>query len=264
LEQLALEDNRMKSIGLGILLLLCGQFGMFRNPDNAPVPVFIGAMIIGLLLFLVGARQARLIEHEDSPPGIKPYTVRVKPAFLVVSIAFICWTTARSLQPHVSFWEQLLTWFVAIGMFCASFGHYPGAQPKTNRRGLERDSVICIALLLAGLLIHTIALGQTPALFDQDEALFANEGVKLGLNQFLVSPFAPGLQSHPFLFQGLIGLSISIFGQTVFAARLVSAIFGAAGIAAIYLLGKELFGIQTGLFAALFALAWPFHVLFAR
>ncbi len=254
----------MKYIVLGMILLCGGQLAMFRNSDNAPVPLQIATMFVGVLLFLWGARHTPLTENERVPIGTEHRSVHVKKVFLLASIGLICWTTIRALQPHAYFWEQIATWVAAIGMLCAAFRSEPDAHAAIDKSVRRREYFLLLSLLLGGLFVHTFDLGQTPALFDQDEALFANEGAQIYSNQFVVSPFAPGLQSHPYLFQGLIGLSIALFGQTFFAARLVSAVIGAVGIPAIYLLGKELFGWQTGLFAALFALGWPLHVLFAR
>jgi len=202
---------------------------------------------------------------ESGSPADKPERLipRLRMPLLILSIALFGWTALRALQTGISFWEQSGTWLAAISLFVLAIRRTPITSVLNESK--HADTLLIVVLLLfGGLLIHCINLDTTPALMDQDEALFATEGAALVRDGFSVSPFAPGVQSHPYLFQGLIGLSIALFGQIFFAARLVSALLGAAGVPAVYLLGKALFGQRTGMFAALFMLAWPLHVLFAR
>ena len=58
---------------------------------------------------------------------------------------------------------------------------------------------------------------------------------------------------HPPLFQVLMWLSYQACGYTEWAGRLPSAMAGIIAIAAIFLLGRELFGRTVGVYAALFA-----------
>lgn len=56
---------------------------------------------------------------------------------------------------------------------------------------------------------------------------------------------------HPPVYQTLLWLWYKVFGFTEYAGRSLSAIIGILGIITIYLLGKELFNKQVGLYAAL-------------
>ncbi len=247
----------------GVILLCGGQLAMFRNPAGAPVPLQTAAMLVGLVLFFCGVRGVPLTER-DSPANKPVRSIpRLRIPLLIVSVALFGWTALRTLHAGISFWEQIGTWLAAIMLLVLAIRRTPVAFTLNPSERADK-LLIVVLLLIGGLFIHCIDLDATPALMDQDEALFATEGAALVRDGFAVSPFAPGVQSHPYLFQGMIGLSIALFGQTFFAARLVSAMLGIAGVPAVYLLGKALFGETTALFAALFMLAWPLHVLFAR
>ena len=256
-------------ISVGLMLLFGGQLAMFRNPQNIAMSLPIATMAIGLLLFLIGAQRAIVVTPEtnadpsDLPASSDSTQVRIKRIPLALSLGLLLFTVYRTVQPGVSFWEQLTSWLLAIGALYFAIKPLPvksAAEPSKNRI----EVAIVAALLIGGLLMHIPGLGSTPYMMDQDEAGFANQGVSVYAKHFAVSPFAPGVQSHPYLFQGLIGLSIAIFGQTLFAARLISAIMAAAGVLAVYMLGRELFGRRVALFGALFLLTWPLHILFAR
>jgi len=245
---------------ISVALLYGAQLAIFRNAQNNPVPFQLALLTVGLLLFFYRIRKMDFTVLFYQAFSIQTARSKVKLSILVLAVALIIWTCVRALQPSISFWEQLLTWIAAISALLFSIRDGSGSAIKWR----SLDTLIVSVAFAAGLLIHTVQLDTLPRLMDQDEALFAMDGVTVSKNQFTVSPFQPGLHSHPYLFQGLIGLSTLIFGQTIFAARVMSAVLGAVGVSAVYLLGKELFGRPTAIFAALFILTWPFHVLFAR
>ncbi|MFN0195505.1 MAG: ArnT family glycosyltransferase [Planctomycetaceae bacterium] len=57
--------------------------------------------------------------------------------------------------------------------------------------------------------------------------------------------------------------AVSLFGESLFAARLVLAFVGTLACGAVYLLGKELFHESAGLFGAVLAAVMPTFVLFS-
>lgn len=69
---------------------------------------------------------------------------------------------------------------------------------------------------------------------------------------------------HPPLFFWTLHVSQRIFGETPFAARLPSALFGVLAVFAVYLIGKELFGEREGLFAALLLAVTTNHLYISR
>lgn len=69
---------------------------------------------------------------------------------------------------------------------------------------------------------------------------------------------------HPPGYYLLLHYWQAIFGDTDFALRLLSAIAGILGIVVIYWLGKELFGQNTGLWAAAITAIMPYHVFYSQ
>lgn len=140
-----------------------------------------------------------------------------------------------------------------------------GQAYARDKQAIEWKEWVLIGLLfVGGLAARTINLGSVPYLMDQDEAKFATEGAELRVENFLATPFEPGVDSHPRIYQLMISVAVGLFGPTLAAARLPSAILGALGVPAVYLLGREIYGWRTGLVAALFMLPWAYHVQFSR
>lgn len=253
-------NRRSILIFIGLALLCGGQIAMFRNPKNDPIVlpwVIAGA---GFILFFVGSLpilkttpdDLTATSSQDTP--LLPYIRRI---LLAIGVGLMLLTTLRAIVPGINFWEQLATWGIGIGLLVISVR-------GDERPTISPDLLIFALLTLAALVIRVTNLNNMPNLMDQDEALFAMDGVNILTRNFAYSPFMPSFHSHPILFQGLIGASISVFGQNFAGARMVSAVMGSLGIGATYLLGKELFNRRIAVFAALFMLAWPFHFLFAR
>jgi 4-amino-4-deoxy-L-arabinose transferase-like glycosyltransferase len=76
--------------------------------------------------------------------------------------------------------------------------------------------------------------------------------------------FTTGWFSFPSFFSFLQSLSIRVFGQSIAALRIPSALIGALTVAGTYLCGKKMFGQRAGLLAALFLSAFHFHIHFSR
>ncbi len=69
---------------------------------------------------------------------------------------------------------------------------------------------------------------------------------------------------HPPLFYMLFKGALALFGTTEFGARFFPAVLSILGVAAIFLLGKALFGRQVGLAAALLLAVNPVHIWLAQ
>ena len=69
---------------------------------------------------------------------------------------------------------------------------------------------------------------------------------------------------HPPLYQSLLWGWYHIFGFNEFSGRSLSAIIGSIGIFAVYLLGKEFFNKEVGLYAAILASINHFLIFFSQ
>jgi 4-amino-4-deoxy-L-arabinose transferase-like glycosyltransferase len=72
------------------------------------------------------------------------------------------------------------------------------------------------------------------------------------------------IDQHPPLYYLLLHLWSALHGDSPYAVRLLSALFGAATIPIIYLIGKRLSGAVVGVVAAVLLAFSPFHIYFAQ
>lgn len=247
------------------VMFVC-QLILFPDPARGSVD---GAFLLMAGLALpAGLIAYRHFQLQDQPPpghgaSQSRRVPRLRLSWLALSVGcslYVTWRTAFSFAGvHAA--EYLLVWGIGIGVFLLA----AAAPAEHDDHPLRAAEYGLIAVLFAlALFIRIYQIEELPYILDQDEARFALNGVGVRQLNFADSPFKPGVHSHPQLNYILIGLSTSFLGETLVGARLPSVIFGAFGIPAIYLLGRELIGWRGGLIAALFALTWPFHIIFSR
>jgi len=250
-----MRSLRLGAFGAGIFVMFVAQAAIFRNPQNQSVWGWLALLSAGLVAVVASAGRNiffNLVERTDP----QPTRLLIRWKWCIIALVLALLLSWRSLQ-IVSFVECMILWLASMLALARAF--------DVRLAALPRDELLIFAALFASaLLLRAIDLNHTPYLLDQDEGIFALDGVAIQQGGFQINPFAPGAQSHPNLYQAWIGLSLQLFGQTVGAARLPSALVGALGVPAVYLLGKELFGRSVGLASALFMLVWPFHVQFSR
>jgi len=116
-----------------------------------------------------------------------------------------------------------------------------------------------------------IALEQFPIYFFTDEAIHPVLGVELiqrGWHDYLGNFLPPYFQNGQFwnlsLSVYLHAITATLFGKSIFIARATSAIISIAGAAAIALIGKLIFKIQSWWLAPLFLAATPAWFLHSR
>ncbi|MXN92576.1 hypothetical protein GR160_15210 [Flavobacterium sp. Sd200] len=69
---------------------------------------------------------------------------------------------------------------------------------------------------------------------------------------------------HPPLYYYLVHFFMSVFGNTAYAARFVSVLFGVGGLVALYYLAKELFNKNVALLAVLLISINHFHIYYSQ
>lgn len=126
------------------------------------------------------------------------------------------------------------------------------------------------AILLLAAVLRLAWLGELPAGLSHDEAVKGYDAWSIlhtGRDQYgsrLPLVFrALGDQREAVLPYAIV-LSEAVLGPTDFAVRLPTALAGIALVAAIFALGRELYGSRVGLLAALFLACSPWHVQVSR
>jgi 4-amino-4-deoxy-L-arabinose transferase-like glycosyltransferase len=255
--------------GLGLALI--GQLQMHSDPGHNHALGNWLLIAIGLAVLLAVARTWHFAgESATLVAPAEPQRLHFKIIWLVVSIGLIGHVTWQTVfSPKANLFEHLTLW--ALGMLTFVFAVSPQRRstqanyvepiPTRNRIG---ECILLLVLFILAFMLRGINLDREPHLFDDNEAMFAREGAFLSVTGFQVSPFRPGVHTHPYIYQAMVGLSVQLFGMNMVGARLPSALMGALTVVAVYLLGKELRDSRAGLIAALFLLTWTFHVVFSR
>ncbi len=254
--------------GLGLMLL--GELQIFRGLTDAGFTAGLPLTALGLFMVVWSTRNALWEQSELALWNVaaRSQPVRIRPGLLgwaLLLMGVVGWLETQ--QPDTALWEYLLVWGTSIvALVVAVLPRRTQVAPLVDESPFLRwEYIALIGLLLGALAVRTIALNNMPYMLDQDEAALAREGAAFAyLNHFQVSPFEPGVFSQPNAQAILIGLSTLIFGKTLFAARIISALFGALTVPSVYLLGREVFNRKVGLVAALFMLGWAFQAHFTR
>jgi len=142
------------------------------------------------------------------------------------------------------------------------------AKERTTDQGklyTRRRLEIAALLTLWGLAIalRLINLGEIPYLLSGDEGSMGMEAYHL-LREGRLNPFGTGWDSHPALYFYTLAIFLRLFGHTVFALRLGSALAGALTVPITYLLARRMFGTTVALASALFLAGYHLHVHYSH
>jgi 4-amino-4-deoxy-L-arabinose transferase-like glycosyltransferase len=261
------------AILLGALALLFdGEFQIFRGVPSQVSSGGLVVMALGLVLLLAVIGSGMLNTVPDlalDASRIESGSVQIRFGWLGLSLVLTAWVMWRSTQRPVEAYlvEYVLVWSLAILTLAMAVlsSQKMGTTTADTRPFLRWEYAALLLLLVGSLAVRGINLGTVPALMDQDEAAFAQEGTALAITYHLqANPFEQGQYSYARGYELLIGISTLLFGKTLFAARLPAMLLGAFGVPAVYLLGRELFNRTVGLLAALFMLGWAYQAFFSR
>jgi mannosyltransferase len=115
------------------------------------------------------------------------------------------------------------------------------------------------AITLIGGLLRIFQLGTKGMWLDETFSVWlANQGVG-DMLQWIVK-----IDQHPPLYYFLLHYWVALYGDTPYAARLLSVLFGTATIPIMYLIGKRLSGPVMGLVAAVLLAFSVFNIFYAQ
>lgn len=139
-------------------------------------------------------------------------------------------------------------------------------KPHPRDLFFGRATVRPLALiLLLALALRLVLLGERNLWYDEAFAiLFASKGLSAMLYGTLTPVAGGAADIHPLLYYTLLDGWMTLFGETAFAARLLSALLGVATVAAVYGLARDLFDARVGQAAALVTALAPFHVQYSQ
>ncbi len=121
------------------------------------------------------------------------------------------------------------------------------------------------AFLLLALALRVVNIQARTLWYDEAFAiLFAKSGWAAMVNGTLTPVESGAADVHPLLYYELLHIWIRIFGSSVAAVRLLSAVLGTLTVLAAYILARDWFGVHGGLAAALITAIAPFHVQYSQ
>ncbi len=127
-------------------------------------------------------------------------------------------------------------------------------------RGPVPTSAWLALTLLLGLVLRLVNLNAIG--FNSDEAVYAGQSASLSGNPLFVNQF-PIFRAHPLLLPTLMS-PLFRSGTPDLRGRVVVALLGVATIAAVFLVGRELYGPKTAVLGALLLAVMPYHLVVTR
>ncbi len=143
----------------------------------------------------------------------------------------------------------------------------PGMEPRPLAVPGRKEIWALGAILVLGAVLRLYDLGGYPACVDLDTAMNGRISQTL-FGELMRGELTPVLrrwaEGNETAFLYVQGAFIRLFGVSVASLRLPSAIVGVLTIAAVYLLGRQLFSSHAGLAAAFLLAISPWHIDISR
>ena len=135
---------------------------------------------------------------------------------------------------------------------------------KEEYPSITKQTLILLAVFFAvGFLLRGFNISEIPKVLSGDEGSGGLSGLDF-LEGRTNNIFLVGWFDFPSLYFYLQSVSISIFGPTIAALRIPSALIGALTVPAVYLLGRVFFNHRTGILAGIFMAGFHYHIHFSR
>lgn len=137
----------------------------------------------------------------------------------------------------------------------------PPAPRIVPRRALEFLAVV--AIVGVALALRTYHLTSLPFGLHGDEATTGLEGERI-LREGQIGPYSTDAMGQPAGPLYFTALAVRLFGNTIFAVRIVPALAGVLTVLALYVVARRSFGVAVALIAAALLATMTWHVHFAR
>jgi hypothetical protein len=249
--------------GLALVLAVVGQVWLYSSLAGLWPGLILS--IMALVLFVAGSVYP--------PPGwIIALVTRLSLSYEAVMVGAAVALAILATVVDVA-WVQLnrtnyvpvlILWAGSALAYVAAFvrSRFRWEDARTWLR-VHRSELIGIGLItLAAASLRFYQLGSIPRVIDGDEGRVSQYALATGQNP-LANPFVL-VENLGGLYLQSIGFSLYALGQTPFALRLLPAIGGTLAVPALYLLGRQLFGIRVAFFAALLLALAHAHIHFSR
>jgi sugar lactone lactonase YvrE/4-amino-4-deoxy-L-arabinose transferase-like glycosyltransferase len=156
-------------------------------------------------------------------------------------------------------------YLASLALFVAAFYAWEGNRvQKTLLPPLGREELILLAIVCAmGAFLRFYQLQSVPFGLFFDEAVNGLDAVRV-IQQRVYPVYFEANYGRGSLFIYLLALSFKLFGGSVLAMRLVTAVLGVLTVLAFYFLFRQIFGPGLGLVGAYLVATSRWHINFSR
>ena len=159
-------------------------------------------------------------------------------------------------SPFIGWTAWLLSIFVIV---VAAWRYNDGINILARRNALLAATVF----FALAFLLRVFRPEEYPLIFSGNEGSVGLVGLDILAGRYN-NPFASAWFSFPGLYFFIPAGSLAVFGHTLTALRIPSILAGALMVPLTYLLGRAMYGRQTGIMAALLLAGFNIHIHFSR
>ena len=233
---------------LSILFAIAGQAVLINH-----LLIGLAFWLAALVLLFFSMRKSKVIQVPDltvNPlPDEKIADWGKLTGMLAVALCCVSFYLFTTELPNLIAWIIHFISLILIVLSLTVFSSVPKKGDGQNEKWQVIEIIGFAAVLFLGGFLRFYKLTQMPYGFWYDEADDGLNALQIFSDPKNIPVFASSTQLPAHLIY-LIAFAIKLFGQNIFAVRLVSALFGVGTVAAAYLCGREMFSRRTGILLA--------------
>lgn len=262
-------------LAMSVALVVAAQWRFAAGPTSGWA---IGVWLVGVagacwVLAPVADRalpldRVRTMSPLQPPQGGWRSARTFAPATITVLAMAAMWHVQTSRAAGASRWDLIPLWLLSIVTAVLVVWRPPSSGMRAATAAWwsrQRGEVALMSGLAAGAgLLTCVRLGTFPWTFNLDEGGFALVSAQM-VDGTLRDPFNVAYLGHPTMYNATQALSMELFGRSVAATRIVSALLGAACAPVAYALAKRWSGRRiAGLAAAVLLATFEAHLFWSR
>jgi len=266
--------KKIQWITLGLFFLAC-SLGVASVFFNRLVLALIASLIMGYCFWNLkddypGDHEPPISDEKEITPDRIILTTTLFIYAVLFGIGAVYFSTnPESSAISVTLWLITIALIISAGIVFdrvkpfAWIKRFKNLSPMSRRNFLIEISIVTIITGVA-LALRVTKLDLFPHVMHGDEGETGMEALRvLGVGDFL-PPFGVGWGLLPNLLYYMVAVTIKIFGRNEIGVRMMSALFGAACIPLVYLIGRKFWGKLAGFSAAWLISVSHFSIHYSR
>jgi len=225
------------------------------------------ALVAGSVVFAVVTRRGALAHRPRFTSEAPTSGGRLSNQWLIVAvIGMAIWLgVMQAIGDGATGWGGVLPWLLAIGLIGACWWKIDRLRGVRHAIALDRKEALALGLAATAILIvFTFRLADVPNSIWGDEGAFFTLARDIAAGQFAPDFFGFGTYSYPVAGSIYQSIWLGLFGATVWAWRLGSAVAALLAVVPMYFLARATLGRRVAwLSLALYATS-PYTLAYAR